>query len=327
MGNAVASPKIDVHHHIIPPAFKKAWEDNPALSQGFKLPSWSPGESLEFMQRHNISTSILSLGAPATSMGVDGHAVAAFCREMNRYAADLCKQHPRKFGFMATLPSLEDTAACIEELCYALDELGADGVNLLTSYGGKYLGHPQFGPVWDELDRRSAVVFIHPGLETAGDPIREPRVLPAPIVDWTHETTRTATHLITTGTFRRHAACKIILPHGGGTLPYVARRVATLSAAFGLVDGGKTAEEFLDEARSFYYDVAFAGYQEPLRLLLDFAKPGHVLYGSDYPFGREAMVEEQLKAVDKIIDMRVDADDIRRGAAIRLWPRLGRDAD
>ncbi|PHH89657.1 hypothetical protein CDD83_5575 [Cordyceps sp. RAO-2017] len=318
----MASRKIDVHHHILPPAFKKAWDDNPALSQGFKLPPWSAEHSLEFMERHGIATCMLSLGAPATSMGRDGASVAAFCREMNRYAAELCRQHPGRFGFFATLPSPGDTAACLAELAYALDELAADGVNLLTSYGGKYLGHGDFGPVWAELDRRAAVVFVHPGLETAGAPIGEPRTLPAPLMDWTHETTRTATHLIATDTLRRHPACRVILPHGGGTLPYIAHRVATLGAAFGLLDGGKTADEFLDEARRFYYDVAFAGYEEPLRLLLDFARPGHVLYGSDYPFGREAMVAAQMEKVDAVLEGRQDGGLVARAAAVKLWPRL-----
>lgn len=272
------------------------------------------------MQRYNIKASILSLGAPATSMGSDDTSTAAFCRQMNEYSADLCKQNPGKFGFFATLPSLDDAAGCIGEIRYALQELQADGVNLLTSYGGKYLGHPDFQPVWDELDRLAAVVFIHPGLETAGEPISDPRLLPKPIFDWTHETTRTAAHLITTDTLRTHPACRIILPHGGGTFPYIVNRVAHLSAGFQLTN--KTAEEFIEEAKQFYFDIAFAGYEEPLRLLLDWAKPGHVLYGTDYPFGRENMVAAQVEQIDRVFEGRSDAALISHDAAVQLFPRL-----
>lgn len=253
-------------------------------------------------------------------MGSDAGSVAAFCREMNEYTSSLCKQHPKKFGFFATLPSLEDVSACIGEIRYALEELKADGVNLLTSYGGKYLGHPDFQPVWAELNRLAAIVFIHPGLESAGEPIKDPRPLPKPIFDWTHETTRTATHLITTDTLRTHPACRIILPHGGGTLPYIVNRIAHLCAGFNLMD--KTADDFLEEAKSFYYDLAFAGYDEPLRLLLDFAKPGHVLYGTDYPFGRENVVATQVEQIDNVLQGRSDAALISQGAALQLWPRF-----
>ncbi|PQE24175.1 amidohydrolase family protein [Rutstroemia sp. NJR-2017a BVV2] len=253
-------------------------------------------------------------------MGSNSSSIAAFCREMNDYTSELCKKYPNKFGFFATLPSLEDTATCIEEIRYALEELKADGVNLLTSYGGKYLGHPDFKPIWDELDRLAAIVFIHPGLETAGDPIMEPRTLPKPIFDWTHETTRTAAHLITTDTLRTHPACRVILPHGGGTFPYIVHRIAHLSEGFNLMD--KTADEFLDEAKNFYFDLAFAGYEDTLRLLLDFAKPGHVLYGTDYPFGRENMVKTQVEQIDNALKNRADAKLILQDAALQLWPRF-----
>ncbi|TVY40549.1 Decarboxylase [Lachnellula occidentalis] len=313
-------PKIDVHHHILPPAFKKAWDENPAESQGMRLPPWSPEQSLAFMEKYNIKSSILSLGAPATSMGSDSAARAAFCREMNEYSSGLCAQYPKKFGFFATVPSLHDTQECIGEIKYALEELHADGINMLTSYGGKYLGHPDFTPVWDELDRHAAVCFLHPGLETAGAPIMEPGVLPKPIFDWTHETTRTAAHLITTDMLKTHPACRVILPHGGGTFPYIVNRIAHLSEGFNLMN--KTAEEFIEEAKGFYYDLAFAGYEEPLGLLLNFAKPGHVLYGTDYPFGRDNMVATQVEQIDNVLKSRSDAALICQDAALQLWPRF-----
>ncbi|KAL8726431.1 MAG: hypothetical protein Q9166_006709 [cf. Caloplaca sp. 2 TL-2023] len=271
-----------------------------------KLPAWDPEKSLEVMAKNDIGIAILSLGAPATSVGKDSAAVAAFCREMNEYSASLRDQHPSQFGFFAALPSLEDVAACLK----------ADGVNLLTSYGGKYLGHPAFRPGWDELDRQSAVIFVHPGLENMGQPIPEPIPLPVPITDWTHETTRTAAHLIMTNTLQTHRECKVILSHGGGTLPYIANRIAHLGAAFHLMDKGP--EQFLDEARSFYFDLAFAGYEQPLQLLLDFARPDHVLYGSDFPFGSDSLVVPQLLKVREPFDVR-DLHE-RYGGVVRIAP-------
>ena len=271
------------------------------------------------MERNNIGAAILSLGSSATSVGKDWSETASFCREMNDYTATLREQHPSKFGFFATLPSLNDSQACIDEIRYSMDVLKADGITLLTSYGGKYLGHPDFQEIWSEMNKRAAVIFIHPGLETMEGCIKEPTPLPSPISDWTNETTRTATHLITTDTLRNYGKCKIILPHGGGTLPYVVHRIAHLSAEFG---SNKSAENFLQEAKRFYFDLAFVGYDGPLQLLLDFAKPGHVLYGSDYPFGRESVVSTQLQTIDKVLQTREDSAIILRDAALTLFPRL-----
>ncbi|KAI0850838.1 hypothetical protein F5Y00DRAFT_260288 [Daldinia vernicosa] len=319
----MATFKIDVHHHIVPPEFRKGGENPTLVGQGLRLPPWSPEKSLDFMDRHNISVSILSMGAPATSISSDSREVAAFCRRMNEYAADLCQQYPGRFGFFATLPSPEDSETCIQEIRYALEGLKAEGVSLLTSYGGKYLGHQDFRSVWDELDRLAAVVAIHPGFETASEAIQEPVPLAKPIFDWTHETTRTAAHLITTNTMKTHPACKVILPHGGGTLPYVANRIAQLGAAFGATE--KTADEFLEEARHFYYDTALAGYDEPLRLSLDFAAPGHVLFGTDYPFCREDIIAKQISKVDTILEGRKDAEMVAYAAATQLWPKFKLD--
>ena len=185
------------------------------------------------MERNKISAVILSLSSSATSVGRDRSGIASFCREVNDYTAALREQHPSRFGFFATLPSLNDSQACVDEIRYSMDVLRADGINLLTSYGGKYLGHPDFRGIWKEMSQRADVIFVHPGLESMDGAIREPRSLLSPISDWTNETTRTATHLITTNTLRDNGNCKIILSHGGGTRPYVAHRIAHLSAEYG----------------------------------------------------------------------------------------------
>jgi 6-methylsalicylate decarboxylase len=118
-------------------------------------------------------------------------------------------------------------------------------VNLLTGYDGRYLGHSTFQPVWAELNRWKAAVFVHPSFESAATPIREPQMLPTPLFDWTHETTHSAAHLSTTNTLIQHSSCQVILSQGGGTLRYVAHRIAYLSVQMKLTD--KSAEESLDE--------------------------------------------------------------------------------
>ncbi|KAL4738742.1 hypothetical protein BDV11DRAFT_205703 [Aspergillus similis] len=212
---AMAPLKIDTHQHVMPPAVKKgSIEKNPDLAQGMKAPDW---------------TSILSCPFPLTVVCHDAAETARLAREANEYLASIRDRHPMQVGFFVTLPSAEDTARCIEEIRYALDMLKADGVVLFTSYNDKYLGHPDFEPVWRELNSRAAVV--------------------------SHESTRTAVHLIMTNTMRRCAAnCRVILSHGGGTLPFVAGRIADLGFQIHL--SGKSADEFLADARLFYFDLA-----------------------------------------------------------------------
>ncbi|KAJ0420083.1 amidohydrolase family protein [Aspergillus carlsbadensis] len=279
--------KIDTHHHVIPPF----------LRQGMRTPTWTPQTALSFMVSHGIKTSILSCALPSTVLTQGNITRAAtLTREVNNYLASLHVQHPTQFGFFASLPSLEDTDTCIEEIRYALDDLHADGVLLFTSYNGKYLGHPGFEPVWAELNARGAVVFTHPTIEDAAETcIHEPFTIPPPLLDWTHETTRAAVNLILANTLRRFPECKIILSHGGGTLPFIAGRMADLQTRL----SGKSENEFLEDARRLYFDIALVGPPlTPLQLVREFAESGHVLFGTDFPFGA-GQVQTNLEAITR----------------------------
>ncbi|KAG9235757.1 hypothetical protein BJ875DRAFT_440067 [Amylocarpus encephaloides] len=317
----MAHLKIDTHQHVFPPQIKRLVESNATLSQGFLGPDWSPEMCLEFMERNRIGTSILSCAIPCTVLAQDPVEIAALSREINNYLASLRDQYPNQIGFFATLPSLEDVPRCLDEIRHALVTLKADGVALYTSYNDKYLGHSDFEPLWAELDKYSAVVFTHPTMEGMEKSIKEPFLIPRALLDWSHETTRTAIHLIMTNTVRKYASCKIILSHGGGTLPYVAGRISDIGIQTRL--SGKSPGEFLEDAKSFYFDLALVGHEAPLRLLMDFAKKGHVLYGSDYPFVREDGVVQQLQTIDsKELKLDPSLTLVTRQAAKTLFPRI-----
>lgn len=253
------------------------------------------------------------MGHPVHPYVDDVSEIAPACREINEETAKICDAHPGKLAFLATLPPLDQPKTCIGEIAYALDDLKADGVIIFSSYAKKYLGHPDFREVWEELNRRKTVILIHPGFEGM-NPIEEPVHLAPPVIDWTHETTRTAVHLITTGITRDFSDVKIILSHAGGTLPYVVHRAANLSCRIRLVN--MSEEEFIEEARKFYIDVAISAQDPQLKLLQEFAKPGHVLFGSDYPWEHAPLVKPQLAATDKVFANET------RNAALDLFPRL-----
>jgi predicted TIM-barrel fold metal-dependent hydrolase len=271
------------------------------------------------MASNGIETSILSCALPLAVLAPETPTKAAtLTREVNDYLASLRTEHPTQIGFFASLPSLEDTKTCIEEIRYALDDLHTDGVLLFTSYNSKYLGHPDFESVWAELNARGAVVFTHPTIEGAAENcIQEPFTISPPLLDWTHETSRAAMHLIRTNTPRRFPDCRIILSHGGGTLPFIAGRMADLQTRI----SGKSEEEFLEDARRFYFDIALVGPPvTPLQLVLEFAESGHVLFGTDFPFVAAEGAARRWEGVT--VDGGENLVMETRNAAQVLFPRL-----
>ncbi|KAF1923395.1 amidohydrolase family protein [Didymella exigua CBS 183.55] len=313
--------RIDVHHHILPTEYVQKWKEVLGIPKGLKLPSWSVELDLQFMDRNNIDVSILSLSAPGLAFVKSADEASKLCRWVNDYAAEIVTRHPLRFGFFASLPPLNQIDACLEEVRYSLDVLKADGIALLSSYEDKYLGHEDFQPLWKELHRRNAVVFIHPTFaKTWGAP--SDLTIPRPIIDFPHETTRTAVSLITSNIIHDFTNCKIILSHGGGTLPYMATRIAHQTADLGLKD--KSADEFIREAKSFYYDLALTGYESPVKLLRDFADADHILYGSDFPFAREGTIVPQIANINAAPIEDNERQSIESGAASKLFPRLNR---
>ncbi|KAL8734600.1 MAG: hypothetical protein Q9181_003152 [Wetmoreana brouardii] len=282
------------------------------------------------MDQNSISCAILSLSAPALTIIQDKAEAATLAREINSYAASLRDQHPTRFGFFATLPSLTDIPACLSEIEYAFDRLGADGITLLTSYNGRYLGHPDFGSLWAELDKRNAVVFVHPA-QGPVPPLSEP-AMPGPMIDFPHETTRAAVSMIIGNVVRDHSNVKIVLSHAGGTLPYMATRIAYQAGGSPFIRN-KSAEDFLIDAKKFYFDLALSAYEGPFDLLKRFAARGHITYGSDFPFAKRESIKGQadfVKGVSNELDRMTGEEDgakaegweIRRGNALRLFPRL-----
>lgn len=253
------------------------------LSPSEMPPPWSVNTSEETMKGLGTTTTIFSLTMPGVSF-LEGEAARDMARRVNEYAANLRDQHPGKFGFLATLPSLFDSEGCIKEIRYALGELRAEGVLVFSSYGdgNTYLGNNAFRPVWKELNAWKAVVLLHPAMprNTAGLP---PTLVPN-VVEFPHETTRSAMDLLFSNTKRDHPDCKIILSHAGGTLPYIVGRIGFMevfSSAEGL---RKTKAEIEAEIKSFYFDLALSGHDNALNCLLNFIPHDHILFGSDTPY-------------------------------------------
>lgn len=306
--------RIDVHQHLVPPKWREVLAERGLNSGGAIIPAWTAADAIDMMDTQGIATGILSVTSPGVHLG-DGDHARVLARSVNDFGAELVKDRPDRMGLFASIP-LPDVDAALQEAEYALDTLGADGVVLMSNVHGHYLGEADFDRLWAELNRRAAVVFIHPA-ETA-----LPRVdgTPAPLLDYVFDTTRTAVNLVLNGVMDRYRDLKVILSHGGGFVPYAAYRFSTLSSMlFGLADGDQT----LRDLKRFYFDTALAASPSALPSLLAFAEPGHLLYGSDWPFAPTRVGTE----FNRYLDAHRYSDDsklaaINRGNAEILFPRL-----
>jgi 6-methylsalicylate decarboxylase len=237
-------------------------------------------------------------------------------RAVNEFSASLVREYPERFGFFGTVP-LPHVELAIAEARHALDHLAADGVTLLANSAGMYLGVPEFDPLMEELDARGAVAFVHP----ANIPGPSVEGIPPFAADFLLDTSRAAFNLIRNDVIRRYPRIRFILSHAGGFVPYAAHR-------FALTIGGMTGRgmnDVLENFRSFYFDIALSGSPAALPSLMQFAKRGHVLFGTDWPFAPSTTVSYFTAQFDKwdglAADERAAVDSTN---ALELFGRLAR---
>ncbi len=307
--------RIDVHQHVVPPFWAAALGEHGGDPSGWNSPAWSPASAIAFMDSQQIATGILSLTAPSVQ-GWNGEKKREMARRVNDYTADLVSRYPGRFGNFATLP-LPDVDGSILELGHAFDDLKADGVVMLSNYQGQYLGDPLFEPLWAELDRRSAVVFIHPGKPSI--PVIDG--IPGPIVDYPFDTTRTAVQLVLNGVPARYPNIRFILSHAGGFLPYASHRFAELASA--VRPDAPAASALLTSFKRFYFDTALSSGPAALPSLKAFAGASHILYGSDYPYAPSPVGAYFTEALDAYDDLSAaEHDAVDHANALELFPRL-----
>jgi 6-methylsalicylate decarboxylase len=309
--------RIDVHFHYLSPQYREEMVNTVgAFSDGFPAPHWSADETLAMMDRVGIATGMLSVSSPGVHFGNDARA-RALARSVNEFAARTIGEHRGRFGGFASLP-LPDVEGALQEIEYALDTLKLDGVVMLTNLNGVYLGDKRLDPVFDELNRRGAVVFIHPTSPVCWQ--QSALGYPRPMIEFTFDSTRAVVNLIFGGTTTRCPKVRFIVPHAGGTLPFLARRIGMFGRA-GLAAGAPISAE--DHLRRLYYDLAGSPGSNALAPLLEMTERSHILYGSDYVHTPEALVSAHL---NELLESKLlTPDDFRaiaRGNALALFPQL-----
>src|SRR6478735_3452883 len=151
---------IDVHHHVLPDFFWAATNEGDHPVGGIQPPPWSTGAALSFLDDAGIDVAIASISTPGVHTGDDA-AARTLARRCNELSAELVRDRPDRFGGFACLP-LPDVDGALTELAYALDVLQLDGVVLFSNARGVYLGDARLGALFEELQRRRTLVFVHP---------------------------------------------------------------------------------------------------------------------------------------------------------------------
>jgi 6-methylsalicylate decarboxylase len=310
---------IDTHHHIYPPKhiannLKRIVDDAPAVPSSLYT-NWTPRYSLDQMDQNGVATAIASISSPGVWFGnnEDGRRNA---RDVNEYGAQLVTDYPGRFGMWGALP-LPDTDGSLREIEHVFDVLKLDGIGLLSSYdNGKLLGHPNFAPVMDELNRRKAVVFVHPTVSCCGDPI--PRVNITSI-EFPTDTTRTITDLVYSGTLLRCPGIRFIFSHGGGTILMLLARLS--GGALKPEERAATIPNgFEHELQKLYYDIASVAVSSiAMQAVFSVIPKEHILFGSDIPFWT---IEKIATAMNKFDISGADLRKIQRENALQLVPRL-----
>jgi 6-methylsalicylate decarboxylase len=307
--------RIDTHHHVIPSDYRKALQRAGLTESGGRtLPDWSPDASLQTMAELGIATAILSVSTPGTTFLSNPADAVALARDLNDYTAAVVAARPDRFGFFATVP-MPDVDRSVAEIERTLDKLKADGIVLLANSAGVYLGQDGQDALFMALNDRSAVVFIHPA------------ELPGPAVagiapfatDFLLDTTRAAYLLVRNGIRTRYPKIRFILSHAGGFVPYASHRMAVSIAA----DTGRSWADSLDDFSSFYFDTALSSSAAALPTLLAFAKPGHITFGSDWPFAPVAAAKLFAAGLETYPLHAETRTAIDRRNAVALFPRFG----
>lgn len=283
------SRRIDIHHHIVPHEYVKALATRGIEeSGGMPFPQWEANVSLEFMERQGIEKAFTSISCPGVYFG-DIAFACDLAHHCNEISAQLVKDHPQRFGAFAVLP-LPDVDAALLELEYSLDVLKLDGVTLLASIGDQYLGDPAFDALFDELNQRKTIVFVHPAVPPGSN---VPKLyLPPSIVEFTFDTTRAITNLLYSGTLERCPDIRFIFPHAGGTVPYLAWRISLGEWLPGMLE--KVPKGVITYLKHLYYDTALSTTSYTLRSFQELVDPSYILYGSDFPFLPEPVIAANI---------------------------------
>jgi len=306
-----APHRIDVHHHPMPTnriaAGRRAAPPN--------MKEWTASASLDDMDRNGVATAVLSLNHPVVVWPSDQTQARKQAREWNEFMTRQGQDHPGRFCTFAVLPIL-DVEGSLREIEYALDTLKADGINMMTNIGDKWLGDPHYFPLFEELNRRKAVIYTHPIAPNCTQNLMMPSINDS-VIEFASDTSRAIARLLFSGAAHRFKDINFIFSHAGGTMPYILERYTrhplTDTALAALVPDG-----VVSYLKRYYYDTAQASHPFAMASITKLVAITQLLFGTDFPF-RNA--EDHVKGLQECGFSPSDLRAIDCENAQRLLPR------
>lgn len=271
MSTTPGSGKVDIHHHVRAPG------------SAASRPEWSLQPGIDQMDANGIGWAVTYAGA--VNDGIDRAGTAGTqARRINEFSAAIAADHPGRFGTYASLPML-DPDACLAEIAYAHDELRCEGFSMSTCYGDLWLGDPLFQPIFEELDRRRAVVFVHPVDSACSSLGYESGIVTGAWLEWPTNTARTILSLMLNGVIRDCPNIRFVFCHGGGVMSMIVSRVAGFTGW--PVIGRRRLEELFpvsieEQFATLYFDMAQAFAPENFHALSRMVPASHMMFGSDH---------------------------------------------
>ena len=325
--------RIDVHHHFMPDVFYDAQEETAALSAG-GVPTaarWSPEQSLGKMDEFGIRAAILSCPSLNDIHRKFPHRTAGLARSINEYAAELHERFPSRFGSFAVLP-LPLIDESITELEYALDVLKLDGVGLASNYDSLFLGNPELETVFQELNKRKAVLFVHPSVPDSSF-VRPKFIHIDSILEFPTNTARAALNLVYGGAMERFPDLEIILAHAGGTLPYLKFRIFEFQRKYTHLDElfreecvsvawKSLKKSTTDYLAQFWYDNCTSTDPVVFEAIKNITGDYRFVFGTDIMFAADFIREDMINIIDNYGFTEEEKNNMNYGFAARLFPRF-----
>jgi predicted TIM-barrel fold metal-dependent hydrolase len=309
-----AARRVDVHHHFFPPGYVEHMAEVVGNKPSPLMTGWSVAGVLEHMDKTGVATGIASISpwGPHFKDAAQARQLARLC---NDYAAQMGRDRPGRFGLFAAMP-LPDIDGTLKEIEYALDTLKAEGIGLMTSYDDKWPGDAVFTPVWEELNRRKAVVYFHPNTPNCCGSL-VPGAQPS-MLEWPYDTGRAVVSLLLGGALAKYPDIRWIFSHAGGPVPALAGRIVNMTR--NRPDLAQIAPQgVMHELTQLHYDTANASFAPTMAALLKFVPVSQVLFGSDYPY---YSLEENVGLLAELPLTPAERQAIDRGNAARLMPRF-----
>jgi predicted TIM-barrel fold metal-dependent hydrolase len=315
---ALPMTRLDLHAHVIPDAYR----DILVLPDGsrFPAPAARLDDLTETMSRYEIDAAVISVGPPGAFLG-DPAQAGEIARAANESIATIVRDDSQRFAGLAVLP-LPDVAASVDELAFALDDLGLDGVMLLSNVAGRYLGDPEWDPLYEELDRRRAYVFVHPTMPPHPLPLGD--LHPVWLYEFPFETTRALANLIFQGTLERYPGMRLQFAHLGGAAPFLAHRLASL-ADREPERARKAPAGAVEYLRRQHYDTGLTNNRPAVEATCALAPLERIVFGTDWPYAALPATGTD-PAPDLAFLSAADREAIDHGNATTLVPRLAGQA-